>query len=225
MTSEHRRYRSIFLSDFHLGSPHCQSVRLQNFLARNDAGMIYLVGDIIEANNHFKWPVSHGDVIRELSNKMQRGTKITYIPGNHDRIFLNYIGNYHNLTIAKCAKHTMTDGNVLLIVHGDENDRFKSWTLLHLLLAAERIVAKNLWELVRKHLGRVINRHERKFEEAMISYARTRSFYGIVCGHVHMPKIANLLRGGTIYINCGDWIHHCTAVVEHFDGSFEMIRG
>ena len=225
MTSEHKRYRSLFLSDFHLGSPHCQSDRLRNFLAHNDAERIYLVGDVIEANNHFKWPVSHGDIIRELSNKLQHGTKITYIPGNHDRIFLNYIGEYHNLTIARCANHTMVDGKVLLVIHGDQVDRFKSWTLLHFLLAAEKLLAKNLWELMRKNLSYVINRHERKYEERMIAYARTRGFFGVVCGHVHLPKIANLLRGGTIYINCGDWLYHCTAVVEHFDGSFELIRG
>jgi UDP-2,3-diacylglucosamine pyrophosphatase LpxH len=225
MTSAPKRYRSLFLSDFHLGSPHCQSDRLRKFLADADAERIYLVGDIIEANNHFKWPVSHGDVIRELSNKIQRGTKITYIPGNHDRIFLNYIGVYHNLTITRCAKHVMVDGKVLLVMHGDQLDRFKSWTLLHFLLAAERLLAKNVWELMRRYLGAVIRRHERKFEASMTSYARQRGFYGVICGHVHMPKVENLSRGGTIYINCGDWIYHCTAVVEHFDGSFEMIRG
>ena len=217
------KFRSIFMSDFHLGSPHCDSYRLRNFLVTYDAERIYLVGDIIEANNHLKWPLFHSDVIRELFSKLQVGTKIFYIPGNHDRIFLNYIGDYHDLQIVKCVSHTMVNGKVLLVIHGDQVDRFKSWTLLHILSVIEKMLKNNLWELIRKYLSHIIKRHELKFEKEMVSYARARGFYGVVCGHIHFPKIEN--TGSTIYINTGDWIHHCTAVVEHWDGSFELLQG
>jgi UDP-2,3-diacylglucosamine pyrophosphatase LpxH len=219
------RFRSIFISDFHLGSPHCEAGRLSNFLATHNAERIYLVGDIIEANNHLSWPAAHCNVIKELSNKLQTGTEIFYIPGNHDRIFLNYVGDYNNLQIARCVSHTMVDGKVLLVTHGDQIDRFKSWTLLHILTAVEKVIKKNLWELLRKYLRYILKRHELKFEQGMIDYARARGFYGVVCGHVHFPKIETVVRGGAIYINAGDWIYHCTAVVEHWDGRFELLRG
>jgi UDP-2,3-diacylglucosamine pyrophosphatase LpxH len=221
MTSDpNRKYRAIFLSDFHLGSAYCQAARLRSFLAHHDAEQIYLVGDIVEANSHHQWPASHRGVVGELATKLLNGTKIVYTPGNHDRIFLNYIGAYANLTIVKDVEHYALNGEGLLVTHGDVVDRFQSWTLLHVLLSFEKLLARNLWELMRRRLGSLISRHELQFEEKMMAYASQRGYSRVICGHIHKPKIV-----GTSYMNCGDWLHHCTAIVENFDGTFEMVQG
>lgn len=215
------KYRSLFLSDFHLGSKHCQAERLWYFLLEHGAEKVYLIGDIIEVNIMSCWPPFHNEVMGELFNMGARGTEIIYVPGNHDAIFRAHTGHYGNLKIERHAYHANQRGT-FLVIHGDEQDRFRSHLLLQVLTWIERKTGGNYWELLRSNFGRIIYNHSIAFEGRMITLAREYGYAGIVCGHIHSPKI---VEGNVLYLNPGDWIRHCTAIVEHYTGQFEIISG
>lgn len=222
MTIGQNKHRTLFLSDLHLGSYNCKAKRLYEFLWRNDADQIYLIGDIIERNISHKWPPYHDDVLRILLEKASAGTEIIFVPGNHDRMFLHHIGVYGNLKIANHANHEGADGKILLIVHGDETDLFTMDALLWLIVKLEAITGWNLWEILRKSFGRLIKRHIESFENKMMTYAHDMGYLGIVCGHIHAPKIVDR---GALYLNAGDWTHHCTAIAEDQNGKFKILYG
>src|SRR5260221_44192 len=217
------RLCSLFMSDFHLGSHHCKGERLYQFLCTVEADTICLVGDIIEMNVLTKWPPYYSECISELIRKTLAGTRIVYIPGNHDAIFLSHTGDYGRLLIETFAVHNSVNKKLLLVIHGDIIDRFKSQWLLNTLTWMERIGQINLWEIMRSYLGYFIRHHSDAFQGNMISFARHRGYTGIVCGHVHAPKISDV--GGFIYLNCGDWTQHCTAISENRLGQFQMLNG
>jgi UDP-2,3-diacylglucosamine pyrophosphatase LpxH len=216
-------FRSLFISDLHLGSHNCRGERLYRFLCTHEAATIYLVGDIVEMSVLTKWPPYHADCIRELVQKTMRGTKVVYIPGNHDKIFRSHLGTYGNLMIETEALHIRKNEQPMLVIHGDINDRLKSNWLLQMLTKIDHIGKINLWEILRRRFGWLIGRHTVAFESSMILLAKDRGYSGIVCGHVHAPKIITI--DGIYYLNCGDWTHHCTAIAEDNCGNFTMLRG
>lgn len=214
-------YRSLFISDIHLGSHNSQAKRLCKFLQQHDAERIYLVGDVCEITG-VSWPYWHSEVIRVLRDKLMNDTKIIFIPGNHDSIFRFHTGSYGNLLIEKEFIHEMVDGRRLLVIHGDLHDKFKSHWLLQLLLLLDRGTSSSLWEFIRRHFGPFIRRHSISFERDMIQLARNCEYDGIVCGHVHAPMIR---QSDVMYLNSGDWIFHCTAIGETLSGEMEMLYG
>jgi UDP-2,3-diacylglucosamine pyrophosphatase LpxH len=211
-------YRSIFVSDFHLGSRHCQAKRLLDFLKSNSADKYYLVGDVIDNQTFLgSWPAHHNAVLIYLAQCAAKGSEVIYTPGNHDEVFSHHIGRYGNLVIANHWVHHCKDGRKLLVTHGHETDMIGLGHFLALLVLLERFIPITFWEVLRKYFGKTIKNHTIKFQRKML---RASSGYaGIICGHVHFPQLS------PAYMNCGDWVHHCTAIVEHHEGKFELLKG
>lgn len=221
MTIGRNKHRTLFLSDFHLGSHQCKAKSLYEFLWRNDADTIYLIGDIVEGMSLKKWPPYHDDVLRLLAAKSLNGTKLIFIPGNHDSFFRFHIGEYGNLKILKHAHHVRVDGTVLLVIHGDETDLLRLSPLLWLIVKFEHLFHMHLWEVLSKAFGSLIRRHVRSFERRITKLAVSGGFSGIVCGHIHMPRIEMI--NGTLYLNSGDWTTHCSAIAESYKGELSLI--
>lgn len=212
------KYRSLFLSDFHLGSPNCKAERLYKFLRENTAEKVYLVGDIIEGYHLGRWPPYHDLVIGELAEWGRAGVAIVYIPGNHDSIFRKHLGNYGALKVSRRATHHCLDGRKLLVTHGDEVDVIRLGHLLSAVIAVDRIFGVSLWNMLRRSLSGWHRRHVARYESKMRARGLDKHD-GVICGHIHEPHLTRS------YMNCGDWTHHCTAIAEHIDGRFELING
>ena len=204
MTFVPTRHRALFLSDFHLGSWNCKAARLAAFLRRHDAERIYLVGDILDRERFEDWPPYHDDVIQLLVQKCLDGAVLYYVPGNHDHLFRWHLGAYGRFHIARQTEHTTLGGARLLVA--------VTWI--------ERKTGWHLWEAVRRTLASWVQHHTRSYVRKMMKLSE--EYAGVVCGHIHQPAI---IRGRRVYLNPGDWTHHCTAIVERLDGHFEMLHG
>jgi UDP-2,3-diacylglucosamine pyrophosphatase LpxH len=205
----------------HLGSVHCKAQRLLDFLKATNAPVVYLVGDVIDHPLHLmKLPKLHFEVILELIAKASSGTKLIYIPGNHDSMFRHYVGQYGNITVTLRKNYVTKAGAVLLVTHGDETDVFGLRGLLTLLVFIEKYAPISLWELVRKLLRGHIRRHTATFERKMRQLSKKYS--GVICGHIHAPIMRDM--GDCLYVNTGDWVDSCTALVEDETGALEIIR-
>ena len=222
MTIGQSKHRTLFLSDLHLGSQHCKAKRLYEFLWRNDAEMIYLVGDVVECNTPNRWPPYHDAVLAILAEKALAGTKIVFVPGNHDNVFRYHIGQYANLSIVNHAVHKRTSGETILVIHGDETDLFRLDLLLWVITKFETLTGLHLWEIVRRCFKSLIVRHTISFENKVMALAHDQGFLGVLCGHIHMP---NIVDRGALYLNAGDWTYHCTAIAEDQEGNFKMLKG
>jgi UDP-2,3-diacylglucosamine pyrophosphatase LpxH len=242
-----KKYRSIFISDVHLGSKECKASQLNNFLKNNTAETLYLVGDIIDGwkiqQNRLKWKQSHSDVVRRVLKSAKNGTNVIYITGNHDefiRPLLHYEINIGNIKFENQIEHIGLDGNRYLVVHGDLFDgitRLAPWLSLLGDKAYDAILSLNTkfnwirhkfgfgyWSLskylkvkVKKSIDFIF-----KFEKTISNYCKKRGFDGVICGHIHHAEIKNI--DGIIYMNDGDWVESLTALVENYDGSWELIN-
>lgn len=239
-----RRYRTIWISDIHLGTKGCNADLLIDFLDSTDSETMYLVGDIIDGwrmKKRFYWPAEHNDVVWRVLKRAKRGTDIVYIPGNHDEMFRQFTGlDFGGVQIRRKAIHETADGRRLLVLHGDEFDAVMlshRWlahlgdlayeTLMGLnrmVSAARRWLDLPYWSLSKMAKHKVKNAVEfiSKFEEVVAEEAEKRGVDGVVCGHIHT---ADMRRFGRIaYYNDGDWVEGCTALVEHFDGRMEILH-
>ncbi len=238
------QFRSIWISDVHLGTRFCKAEYLLDFLKHTEAKHLYLVGDIIDIwnlKNGWHWPAIHNAVIQTIMNKAAQGTQVTYVPGNHDEIFRDHIGRvFGGVEVATDAIHVTADGRRLLILHGDEFDgvvKHSKWLayvgswMYELLLAANRslnLVRRKLgfryWSLAAylKHKVKNAVNFISSFEKAVVHEARKRQVDGVVCGHIHKATMENY--DGILYCNDGDWVESCTALVEHHDGSLAIIH-
>ncbi len=237
------RFRSIFISDVHLGFKGCQAQMLLDFLRSTRCEHLFLVGDIIDVWNMrhgLYWPQAHNDVIRTVLGKAKHGTRVVYVPGNHDEVFREYAGTvFGNLSIELQHVHTTADGRRLLILHGDEFDsvvQCSPW-LAHLgarayaallrlnryVNAVRRRMGKKYWSLaaVLKHKVKNAVSYIASFEHAVAAAARRRKVDGLVCGHIHRAEMRMI--DGVLYCNDGDWVESCTALVEHPDGRLELL--
>ena len=238
------RYRAIFLSDIHLGTKGCQTERLIGFLKAHDCETLYLVGDIIDGwrlKSTFYWPQSHNNVLRRLFTLMKRGTRVVFVTGNHDEFLRKYSDlEIGNLRLVDQADHEPADGRRLLVVHGDQFDvitRYHRWLaflgdvsyniLLRLnrhLNGARARFGYGYWSLsawIKRRVKQAVN-YVSRFEEAVAYQCRRRGFDGVVCGHIHHAEIATY--NGVTYMNCGDWVESCTALVEDATGEFKIIH-
>jgi len=239
-----RRFRTIWISDVHLGTRGCNADMLIDFLDRVDSEQLYLVGDMIDGwrlKKKFYWPAAHNDVVWRLMKRAKRGTRVTYIPGNHDEVFRQFAGmDFGGVKIRRKAIHTTADGRRLLVLHGDE---FDAITLAHRWLsligdsAYTALMVLNRWvNAARRRLGMPywsLSKHAKakvknavafisRFEEVVAHAAGSRGVDGVVCGHIHTAEIRQI--GDITYYNDGDWVEGCTALVEHFNGQMELLH-
>jgi UDP-2,3-diacylglucosamine pyrophosphatase LpxH len=240
------RFRTIFVSDAHLGSSAARAEELAYFLKHVECERIYLVGDVIDMwrlRRRWYWPKAHNDVVRRLLKHGSRGAEITYILGNHDDAGRQFHGlAFGGVRLALNAVHVTADGRRLLVTHGDQYDLVvRHSPLLSRLGGAtyEGLIAFNrVYNRARAAFGRpyvslsaAIKSRVKKacqfisrFEEELVAEARRGGFDGVVCGHIHKAE-ARTLDDDLAYLNCGDWVESCTALVEHEDGRFEVIDG
>ncbi len=238
------KYRSIWISDVHLGSRGCKAEYLLEFLKSTQSDTLYLVGDIIDTwamKNGLYWPQAHNNVIRTILGKSKRGTKVIYVPGNHDEPFRDHVGmRLGNVEIRREYVHTTHDGRRLLVMHGDEFDSIIKCSKLVAVVgsrAYDLLVIVNRWvNLARRRFGlpywslakylkhRVKNavNHISNFEHAVAHEAARRKVDGLVCGHIHHPEMRQI--GDVLYCNDGDWVESCTALVEHHGGALEILH-
>jgi len=239
-----RHFRTLFLSDVHLGSKGCQAALLLDFLRHHDAESVYLVGDIVDGwrlRRAWYWPQQHNDVVQKFLRAARKGARIVYLPGNHDEFLRDYVGSqFGGIELVERAIHVTADGRRLLVMHGDQFDvvvRNARWlahvgdtaytTILFLNTAFNRIRRRlgfSYWSLSAYLKLRVKNavNYIGAFEAALAAEARRHGADGVVCGHIHHAHIAE--AAGFRYINTGDWVESCTAVAEHHDGRLEIIR-
>ena len=241
---ERKKYRTIWVSDIHLGTKGCNAEMLIDFLDSTDSDTMYLVGDIIDGwrmKKKFYWPPEHNDVIWRVLKRARRGTRIVYIPGNHDEMFRQFTGlNFGRVEIRRKAIHETADGRRLLVLHGDEFDAVMlshRWLAYLGDMAYTSVMALNRWvNAARNRLGLPywsLSKHAKdkvknavefisKFEEIVAEEAGKRGVDGVVCGHIHTAEIRDI--EGVEYYNDGDWVEGCTALVEHFDGRMEILH-
>jgi UDP-2,3-diacylglucosamine pyrophosphatase LpxH len=239
-----RRYRTIWISDVHLGTRGCNDRLLIDFLDHVDSDTLYLVGDIIDGwrmKKRFYWPERHNAIVRRVMKRAKHGTRVIYVPGNHDEMFRQFAGmSFGGVEIRRKAIHTTADGRRLLVLHGDEFDAivlahrwlaFLGDTAYELLMRLNLVVNAvrrwfNLpyWSLSKHAKRKVKNAVEfiSRFEEAVAHEAARLRVDGVVCGHIHTAEERRF--GDLIYYNDGDWVESCTALVEHQDGRMEILH-
>jgi UDP-2,3-diacylglucosamine pyrophosphatase LpxH len=236
-------YRTIWISDTHLGTSGCQAELLLDFLKSTECETLFLVGDIIDGwqlRKGWYWPPRHNDVVRCVLKKAKHGTRVVYIPGNHDEAFRDYVGlNLGGIELLPEAIHQTADGRKLLVLHGDEFDGvvlYARWlaflgdSAYTLLLKINGILNRirkwrglPYWSLSAKIKKRVKNAVQfiSSFEQAVAHAAVERGADGVVCGHIHTAEIRRI--GDVTYYNDGDWVESCTALVEHADGKMAIV--
>ena len=243
-TIEPVRVRTLFISDVHLGTRGCQAALLLDFLRRYDADTLYLVGDIVDGwrlKAGWYWPQAHNDVVQKLMRKVRKGARLVYLPGNHDEFLRDFLGSHFGgIEITDVAIHQAADGRRYLVIHGDQFDivvRHARW--LALLGDGAYTVALGIntyLNVVRRRLGltywslsawaklRVKNAvsYIGRFEDLLSAEARRHGADGVICGHIHHAALHDDF--GIRYVNTGDWVESCTAVVEHYDGALELVR-
>jgi len=238
------QYRSIWISDIHLGTAGCQAHYLLDFLKHNEAETFYLVGDIIDGwrlKKSWYWPQSHNDVIQKLLRKVRKGAEVFYIPGNHDEAARQFIGmTFGEIKIQNEMIHVTADGKRLWVTHGDLFDsvmQYAKWLAYLGDTAYTLILVVNRWlNSIRIKLGfqywslSQFLKHKVKnavsfiadFEAIMAREARKRKCDGVVCGHIHKAEIREI--DGLLYCNDGDWVESLTALVETFEGELKIIH-
>jgi UDP-2,3-diacylglucosamine pyrophosphatase LpxH len=241
-----KTYRSIFVSDVHLGTKDCKAEQLNNFLKHNSCDTLYLVGDIIDAwkiqQNKWRWKQSHTNVVRRVLGHAKRGTRVVFIAGNHDeflRPMIPYGFSFGSIEIHNQIEHIGADGKHYLVTHGDLFDgitRLAPWIAFLGDKAYDFVLSLNAkfnwvrhkfgfgyWSLSQflKHRVKKAVDFMFKFEENLANYCKKRGFDGVICGHIHHAEIKEI--NGVMYMNDGDWVESCTALVEHHDGKWEII--
>jgi UDP-2,3-diacylglucosamine pyrophosphatase LpxH len=241
-----KTYRSIFISDVHLGTRDCQADKLNNFLKHNSCDTLYLVGDIIDAwkiqQNKWRWKQSHTNVVRRVLGHAKRGTRVVFIAGNHDeflRPMIPYGFSFGLIEIQNQTEHIGADGKHYLVTHGDLFDgitRLAPWLaflgdkLYDLVLDwnskfnwVRHKLGFGYWSLSKylKHRVKKASDFMFQFEKNLAGYCKKRGFDGVICGHIHHAEIKDI--DGVTYMNDGDWVESCTALVEHHSGQWEIV--
>ena len=238
-----RRYRSVWISDLHLGTPGCQAHALLDFLKHVESEHLFLVGDIIDGwqlRRSWYWPQAHNDVIQKLLRKARKGTRVVFIPGNHDEFARRYLGHdFGGIEVVEEFFHETADGRKLWITHGDlfdgviqcatwlahVGDSLYGFTLrmnrhLNSLRARLGLPYWSLSKYLKLKVKRAVS-YVGDFEAALAREARKRGAHGVVCGHIHHAELRQI--DGILYANDGDWVESLTALVEHADGRLELI--
>lgn len=240
---EPQRYRAIWISDVHLGTPGCQAEALLDFLKRTESDTLYLVGDIIDGwqlRRSWYWPQAHNDVVQKILRKVRKGTRVIYVPGNHDEFARKYLEHsFGGVEVAHDWVHTTADGKRLWITHGDLFDgviQCAKWLAYVGDWAYEFTLKLNAWlNRLRGRLGlpywslsKYLKLKVKRavsfigdYEAAVAREARKREVQGVVCGHIHHAELREI--DGLLYANDGDWVESLTALVEHLDGRLALL--
>jgi len=240
-----RTVRSIFLSDIHLGTRACQAERLLDFLRTYESKNLFLIGDIIDfwgMSRSIQWSRAQNTVIQKILRRARHGEKVIFIPGNHDEALRDYNGTtFGDIQLVHEHVHTTANGKRLLLIHGDEFDqvtRHHRWVAVLGDIGYDLLVRINSvmswWRRFFRRPGywSLAGYAKRKiksalqfifdFEHSVIHAARERGLDGVVCGHIHWAAIRKIDE--LLYVNCGDWVDSCTAIVEHLNGELELIE-
>ncbi|MBC7779029.1 MAG: UDP-2,3-diacylglucosamine diphosphatase [Proteobacteria bacterium] len=239
------RYRTVWISDVHLGTKNCQAELLLRFLKSFRTDQLYLVGDIVDfwefARSGIYWPASHNKVVRRVLKMARQGARVVFIPGNHDENLREYLPiRLGEIECVKDALHTTADGRRIWVLHGDDFDlitKYHRWLAVLgdrgyvILLWLNRVLNRirqtfgfGYWSLsaaVKYKVKRAVN-FISDFEQGLAQEARRRGVDAVLCGHIHHAEQRRI--GEVLYLNCGDWVESCTAIVEHADGRLELLR-
>ena len=243
-TPETRHFRTLFLSDLHLGTPGCQADLVLDFLRFHSAERIYLVGDIVDGwqlKKSWYWPQKHNDVVQKLLRLGRKGTELIYLPGNHDEFLRSYLGaHFGGVHVVDRIVHETADGRRFLVIHGDQFDvvvKNAKWLAFlgdHAYVLAikintylnriRRMMGLSYWSLsawAKMKVKSAVN-FVGEFEKALCDEAQRSHVDGVICGHIHHATMHDRL--GLEYVNTGDWVESCTAVGENQAGTFEIIN-
>jgi UDP-2,3-diacylglucosamine pyrophosphatase LpxH len=241
---DQHRYRAIWISDIHLGTPGCQAYYLLDFLRTHTCDTLYLIGDILDGwqlRKSWYWPQAHNDVVQKLLRRARKGTKVIYIPGNHDEHARQFIGlALGEIVVREDAIHVTADGKRLWVTHGDLFDgvmQHARWLAYVGASIYELLLKLNRWlNAIRQRIGlpywsmSQYLKHQVKnavnfisdFEHVMTEEARRRGCDGVVCGHIHKAELREI--NGILYCNDGDWVESLTALVETFEGELRLVH-
>ena len=243
---EMHRVRSIFLSDIHLGTPACQAGALLDFLKAYDSEYLFLVGDIIDfwaiRRRGVAWSSEQNTVVQKILRRARHDVQVIFVPGNHDEALREHAGvSFGNIRVERDYTHTAADGRRYLLIHGDEFDqvtKYHRWLAILGDHAYAAVVKLNMWlSRVRCRFGIAgywsLSGYAKfkvksavsfifDFEESVLRHARERGVDGVICGHIHAAAIRD--QGGVAYLNCGDWVDSCTAIIELETGAMEIVR-
>jgi UDP-2,3-diacylglucosamine pyrophosphatase LpxH len=238
------RVRSIFLSDIHLGTRACQATRLLSFLREHESEHLFLIGDIVDfwaMSRGIHWTAPQNTFVQKVLKRARRGVQVVFVPGNHDEALREHVGtSFGDIRVEREWAHTAADGKRYLLLHGDEFDqvtRYHKWVAVlgdksynflvrvnvYLSWLRRTLRIPGYWSLAgyakRKVKSAVSFIFD--FEASVVRAVRERGFDGVVCGHIHAAALKDI--DGIRYVNCGDWVDSCTAIVEHLDGRLELI--
>ncbi|MEZ5460729.1 UDP-2,3-diacylglucosamine diphosphatase [Dokdonella sp.] len=239
------RVRSVFISDVHLGTRACQAERLLEFLRAYSAENLFMVGDIVDfwaMKREVRWTQAQNTVVQKILRRARHGEQVYFIPGNHDEALREHVGiSFGDIALVQEHVHVMADGKRFLVLHGDEFDqvtRYHRWVAVLGDIAYNWLVRINVWlSWVRRRLDipgywSLAGYAKRKvkiavsfvgdFESSVARAVRERGLDGVICGHIHVAAMHRV--DGIDYVNCGDWVDSCTAIVEHHDGRLELIE-
>ncbi|WLR94496.1 UDP-2,3-diacylglucosamine diphosphatase [Shinella zoogloeoides] len=238
-----RYFRTLFISDVHLGSKAAKADFLIDFLRHHEAETIVLVGDIVDGwrlKRNWYWPQAFNDVTQKLLRKARKGTRIIYIPGNHDEFLRDFPGtHFGGVEVAERIIHEAADGKRYLVLHGDEFDvvvrharvvaylgdwAYDAAIAINVVFAAiRRKLGLPYWSFsawAKQQVKSAVN-FIGEFQRVVAEEARRNDADGVICGHIHHAVITEI--DGIRYINSGDWVESCTAIAEHHDGEMELI--
>ena len=238
-----RYVRAAWVSDLHLGTRTSNAPAFVDFLRNHEIGTLYIVGDLIDVwqlRRGIYWPQEHNDVIQKILRAARKGTRVIYIPGNHDEFVAGFEGVYGNITIQKQAIHTTADGRRMLVMHGHELDavvqnvRSLAYAgdlgyqfLLSLnptINFVRRLFGREYWSLsayAKKRVKESVS-FIGEFEKAIVRYAERHDVEAVLCGHIHNAAIRQI--GSVTYYNCGDWVETCSALIENERGEIELVN-
>jgi UDP-2,3-diacylglucosamine pyrophosphatase LpxH len=236
-------YRTAWISDIHLGTRGSKAAAVLDFLRDHEFETLYLVGDIIDIwalRRGIYWPQEHNDVVQKLLRKARKGSTVIYIPGNHDEFVTHFLGQFGAITLKKNDIHICANGRRILVMHGHELDTvvqnlgwlahvgdlgYKILLELNMVVnLVRRLTGCDYWSLsayVKNEVKNVVS-FIGDFENAVVRYAKDYEVDGVLCGHIHHAAMHQIQD--TTYYNSGDWVESCTALVEHFDGSIELLN-
>ncbi|WP_445681802.1 UDP-2,3-diacylglucosamine diphosphatase [Radicibacter daui] len=244
ISGETWRFRTIWISDLHLGTKGSRAADLLEFLKKTESDTLYLVGDIVDGwrlRKNWYWPQSHNDVVQKLLRKARKGTRVVYIPGNHDEFARHFVeNNFGVVEVKQDEMHITADGRKFLVCHGDEMDvvmRCAPWlaylgdTAYTFALWLNRqynriraLMGQPYWSLSQhlKHKVKQAVSYIGQFEGGIADMARKRGAEGVICGHIHHAEMREI--DGVLYCNDGDWVETCSALVEDYDGQLHLLH-
>ncbi|PUA18535.1 UDP-2,3-diacylglucosamine diphosphatase [Glaciimonas sp. PCH181] len=237
------RFRTIWISDVHLGTTGCQAARLLEFLRATESETLYLVGDIVDGwqlKRRWYWDQVHNNVVQTVLKKARKGTEVIFVPGNHDEAVRQFIDlDFGGIKIRDELVHTTARGKRFLVLHGDRFDgviacakwlayvgdslytvilKFNQW--FNGWRARAGLPYWSLSQYLKLKVKNAVN-YISSFEDALAAEAAKRGLDGVICGHIHKPEMRNI--NGIIYCNDGDWVESLSALVEDASGALRLV--